>query len=126
MFLGMMTGKVGTWRHTGAALLVGLFLIYYVSATMFVHSHVTGKGTIVHSHIFFHGHQKAPSGGHTSSELLLIAHLDCILCSCSGIVEVDFIPPVKAVPDYVISCVVEIVTGQWRMVPMWAPPYSFF
>ena len=106
MFLGMMTGKVGTWQHTGAALLVGLFLIYYVSATMFVHSHVTGKGT--------------------TSELLLISHLDCILCSCSGIVEVDFIPPVKAVPDYVISCVVEIVTGQWRMVPMWAPPYSFF
>lgn len=71
--------------RTLAALMLLAFSSYYVSATLFTHSHILNGVTIVHSHI--HGdvhHTTAPDGGHSAHQVTLIALLQSGLL-CTGI-----------------------------------------
>ena len=61
------------YRTFIGTLLTVLFVTYYVSLTIFSHSHVISEATIVHSHIHTNSHHDTKSGGHTEHSITLIA-----------------------------------------------------
>ncbi len=52
-----------------------LFVGYYVDINFFCHSHIVNGVTIVHSHFHNQHHQDTDEGGHTATELTLIANM---------------------------------------------------
>lgn len=52
-----------------------LFVGYYVDVNFFVHAHIINGVTIVHSHVHNQHHHDSEEGGHTISEITLIASL---------------------------------------------------
>lgn len=52
-----------------------LFVGYYVDVNFFCHSHIVNGVTIIHSHIHNKHHHDTNEGGHTTTELTLIANL---------------------------------------------------
>lgn len=67
------------WKYvlrTGAAsLMLLLFASYYVDVNFFCHSHIVNGVTIVHSHFHNQHHHDTNEGGHTTTELTLIANM---------------------------------------------------
>lgn len=91
-------------REMIAASLMMLFIMYYVNATMFWHSHIINGVTIVHSHIHGSGHSSTPDGGHTDREVTLISVCSVIqmlndcqhyerICSAIVLIAVFLISP---------------------------------
>ncbi|MFI3298704.1 MAG: hypothetical protein R3Y49_02755 [Rikenellaceae bacterium] len=62
--------------------LVVLFLSYYASATLFVHSHVTEFGVVTHSHPFS---GDASGHSHSSNSFEQIEHLSALYFTILGI-----------------------------------------
>lgn len=52
-----------------------LFVGYYADVNFFSHSHIINGVTIVHSHLHNHHHHDTTGGGHTLTEITLIAQL---------------------------------------------------
>lgn len=52
-----------------------LFVAYYVDVNFFAHVHIINGVTIVHSHIHGEHHHDTEAGGHTVSEIALIANM---------------------------------------------------
>ena len=125
-FRKKMLKTAKTWRQHSAILFAGLFLLYFINTTMFLHIHVINGETIVHSHVFSKNHKKLPSGGHTTSSLLLIAHLDNINCLDSGITEVDLSPLTKKIEVSFIPYIAETVSDPIGLTSGRAPPYCCF
>ena len=53
-----------------------LFSTYYVQVNFFVHSHIVNGVTIVHSHLHRSTHHDTDTGGHSETELTIIASLN--------------------------------------------------
>ena len=53
-----------------------LFATYYVQVNFFVHSHIVNGVTIVHSHMHRSTHHDTDTGGHSETELTIIASLN--------------------------------------------------
>lgn len=68
-----------TWtyilRQGAASLMLLLFVGYYVDVNFFCHSHIVNGVTIIHSHIHNQHHHDTDEGGHTATELTLIANM---------------------------------------------------
>ena len=60
-------------RQIISTFLLVLFVTYYVDITFFEHTHIINGVTIVHSHFHNSAHEKTPTGGHTTTEITLIA-----------------------------------------------------
>ena len=54
---------------------VALFISYHASITLFSHTHTISGATIMHSHAHTDSHHDSNSGGHTQSEITLIAQI---------------------------------------------------
>lgn len=52
-----------------------LFVGYYADVNCFCHSHIVNGVTIVHSHFHNQHHHDTEEGGHTATELTLIANM---------------------------------------------------
>ena len=65
--------KTGTW------ILVVLFLSYYVSATMFYHTHYFNWGTVTHSHPYFPFDKDSANHTHTPAQCQVISFLTNLL-----------------------------------------------
>lgn len=52
-----------------------LFVGYYADVHFFAHAHIINGVTIVHSHVHNQHHHDTNEGGHTTSELTLIANM---------------------------------------------------
>ena len=57
-------------------LLLLLFATYYVQVNFFVHSHIVNGVTVVHSHMHRSTHHDTDTGGHSETELTIIASLN--------------------------------------------------
>ena len=53
-----------------------LFATYYVQVNFFVHSHIVNGVTVVHSHMHRSTHHDTDTGGHSETELTIIASLN--------------------------------------------------
>ena len=64
-------------RRTISYAFLGIFLSYFTGTTMFVHSHIVGGCTIVHSHFYNGGKSSDGTAGHehTPAGITLISHL---------------------------------------------------
>ena len=73
----MKRSKVWTYilRQGAASLMLLLFVGYYVDVNFFCHSHLVNGVTIVHSHFHNQHHHDTNEGGHTATELTLIANM---------------------------------------------------
>ena len=60
-------------RQIISTFLLVLFVTYYVDISFFEHTHIINGVTIVHSHFHNSAHEKTPTGGHTTTEITLIA-----------------------------------------------------
>lgn len=69
--------KVWTYilRQGAASLMLLLFVGYYVNVNFFCHTHIINGVTLVHSHFHNQHHHDTDEGGHTATELTLIANL---------------------------------------------------
>lgn len=52
-----------------------LFVGYYADVNCFSHAHIINGVTIVHSHVHSEHHHDTQGGGHTATEITLIANL---------------------------------------------------
>lgn len=52
-----------------------LFVGYFVDVNFFCHSHIVNGVTIIHSHIHNRHHHDTDEGGHTATQLTLIANM---------------------------------------------------
>lgn len=52
-----------------------LFVGYYADVNFFSHAHIINGVTIVHSHVHNQHHHDTAGGGHTTSEITLIAQM---------------------------------------------------
>ena len=71
-------------------LLVVLFMNYYANTILFPHSHIINGTTIAHSHSHTDSHHDTKTGGHTQSDIVLIAqisHFDYIDFSCDCVLN---------------------------------------
>ena len=69
--------KLGKWT------LLILFIGYYVSSTMFYHTHHFSWGTVTHSHPYVPSDCEVPSHTHTPSQCLAISFLTNLLLIAS-------------------------------------------
>ena len=53
-----------------------LFATYFVQVNFFVHSHIVNGVTVVHSHMHRSTHHDTDTGGHSETELTIIASLN--------------------------------------------------
>ena len=74
-------------KHTlvniGKWMLVILFLSYYISTTMFYHTHDFNWGTVTHSHPYLPSNSEAPSHTHTPVQCQTISFLSYLLLTLS-------------------------------------------
>lgn len=89
-------------RFTGVLLLM-LFVSYYSSVTLNVHSHIVDGTIITHSHLHSDSHHSTEDGGHTKQSVNFIAHLSDLEYTGSVVCEVP-------APDK--FCIDEGITGQ--------------
>lgn len=87
-------------RSWAAGLLMVLFVAYYASVSLSIHSHIINGTTIVHSHLHRENHHDTNSGHHTASQLELIAILDVINCMDAVGCTFDFSPAVLPLPHH--------------------------
>jgi hypothetical protein len=66
-------GKKYRIRQIISTFFLILFVLYYINITFFEHTHIINGVTIVHSHFYGKNHTKTPTGGHTETEVTLIA-----------------------------------------------------
>lgn len=52
-----------------------LFVGYYANVSLFCHTHIVNGVTLVHSHFHNQHHHDTDEGGHTATELTLIANM---------------------------------------------------
>lgn len=73
----MKRSKVWTYilRQGAASLMLLLFVGYYVNVNFFCHTHIINGVTLVHSHFHDKHHGDTDEGGHTATELTLIANM---------------------------------------------------
>jgi len=77
----------------GKSLLLLLFISYFISISMFYHTHVVHGGMITHSHPFKHSEKKGPVNNHSHStaEYILIQHF-CETSITDSIFNIPIIP----------------------------------
>lgn len=63
------------FRQSAAAVMLLLFVGYYADVNFFSHAHIINGVTIVHSHVHSEHHHDTAGGGHTTSEITLIAQM---------------------------------------------------
>ncbi|MBQ0035134.1 MAG: hypothetical protein KBS77_07550 [Bacteroidales bacterium] len=62
-------------RQSAAAVMLLLFVGYYADVNFFSHAHIINGVTLVHSHVHNEHHHDTQGGGHSTSEITLIAHM---------------------------------------------------
>lgn len=87
-------------RVTGALLLL-LFVGYYVSSTLFLHTHQTTNGVITHSHPY----STTTEHTHTAAEIQLIEHLSSIIFVVFCVVSIGGLLPIlcHSVRDFMVE-----------------------
>ena len=76
MYLCSVKCKEHTIARIAAMVLLLLFATYYVQVNFFVHSHIVNGVTVVHSHMHRSTHHDTDTGGHSETELTIIASLN--------------------------------------------------
>jgi len=54
---------------------IALFISFYVSTTLFTHTHTISGATIIHSHLHTNSHHDTNNGGHTEQSITLISQI---------------------------------------------------
>lgn len=62
-------------RQGAALMMLLLFVGYYVDVNFYSHAHIINGVTIVHSHMHNKHHHDTNEGGHTATEITLIANM---------------------------------------------------
>ena len=110
-------------RRLFSALLITLFVSYYLNITLFPHSHHMGGVVIIHSH-FYNGTTPAgdPAHSHTRSYLIIISDLSLFLTTM--IILGNLVVALKpAVPFHSLSLVVkQTISFTARVFQPRAPP----
>ena len=75
-------------KKIAALFFVVLFMSYYANVSLFFHAHIISGATIIHSHIHADSHHNTNSGGHTCSEITLIAHISQFEYNYSSICDI--------------------------------------
>ena len=81
-----------------AGLFIILYLSYYSSVSLFTHTHIINGVTIVHSHFHGKAHHSNDTGGHTWSQLELIALAEGISYTDAVSCQYDLTPQTFSLP----------------------------
>lgn len=109
-------------RRVAALMMLMLFVNYYVGVNLSWHTHIINGVTVVHSHLHTNHHHDTEGGGHTSSQLTLIANVVSQSYLSGDAVPVE----VSTLESLVLSIGVEleskVVSHHYKCSPLRAPP----
>jgi hypothetical protein len=101
-----------------------LFVVYYGSITLFIHSHHYSWGTITHSHFHKKSHHDTKDGGHTKQEIVYIdqiSHFESVEYSYNC----DLRPSqIQLYQDKIIETAREVISTPYQNISLRAPPIS--
>jgi hypothetical protein len=119
---GHSTGKLKELFRTIAKwMLITLFVSYYMSATLFSHTHYFAWGTVTHSHPYNPFSDKPLNHSHTPGQCLIIALLTHIVAVCTATAYVVF--ATVLMQRIVLPTRRLRHCSQQRFSPLRAPPY---